>query len=148
MGGPLVRDKLWFFAGFAPQLLSTGIDRIIQARQDDGTGAALLGSNGIPLTHEVARTRYTHTATSYQFAGKLTWLASEDHRLSLSVYGNPTVSRGANDLPGFGEVLGTGEIPAARIRGNESTFLFDTVTGSTDAALTYTGKLFGKSMLL
>src|SRR4051812_9186654 len=30
VGGPLLRDRLWFYAGFAPQIVSRDVDRIVQ----------------------------------------------------------------------------------------------------------------------
>lgn len=147
LGGRIMRDKLWFFAGFAPQIASTNVDRVIQARREGSSGQPLTGPEGSAVTDEVARTRYVRTQTSYMFAGKLTWLAAEDHRVSLAVYGNPTRSTGPNDIVGFGEVP-VGTISPDRIRGNESSFLFDTITGSTDISITYAGRLFDGSMLI
>lgn len=147
LGGPILPGRLWFFAGLAPQLVSTSIDRIVQARQDDGTGRPLVGTDGVPVTTEAGRTSYSRTATTWNFAGKLTWQPAEEHRLSLSVYGNPTASRGPNDLQNFGNPL-LQTVSSPRLRGNESTFLFDTSANTTDVSLIYSGKLLGKSMLL
>ena len=134
LGGPILKDKLWFFAGFAPQLTSVNIDRIIQARTDSGNGSPLLDpGTGAAATHEVARKTYTQTNTAYQFTAKLTYLINENHNLALAVYGNPTTSTGAN-----------GGVGAA----NEGVSLFGEQTGSTDGSLRYSGKLLNKSMLV
>jgi hypothetical protein len=130
LGGPILRDKLWFFVGFTPQLVSLNKDRIIQARVDDGTGNPLR-ANGLPVLNQIASQRYTQTFTSYQFTGKLTYLINENHTLSLGVFGNPSKSTGANG----GSLLG-----------NEGTFLYDTVSGSEDASLRYQGKLLNRQM--
>jgi hypothetical protein len=34
LGGPIVKDKVWFYVGFAPQLARTNIDRITQRHTD------------------------------------------------------------------------------------------------------------------
>ena len=132
IGGPIVRDKLWFFAGVAPQLNSLNEDRLIQALQDDGSTLPLTLSDGTPAFREIARKRYLRTSRTIQFSGKLTWLLNENHSIALAAYGDPTRTRGA-----FGDM-----------RGNEGTFLFEHDSGSTDLSLRYAGKLFRKKMLL
>src|SRR4051812_2609010 len=77
LGGPIVKDKLWFLAGFAPQFISRNIDRIISARQDNGNGQPVV-SGGNTVFNEVARNTYKSTQTSYQFTGKLTYLLNEN----------------------------------------------------------------------
>jgi outer membrane receptor protein involved in Fe transport len=136
VGGPIIKDKLWFFVGFAPQFVSTNNRRIIQAQKDDGAGSAVLDANGNPVVVEVARKNYAQTTTSYQFTGKLTWLLNPDHNLALALYGNPSkVSGGAPTTP-------------RNVNANEGVFLYDQSLGSIDGALRYQGKLFNKSMLV
>jgi Carboxypeptidase regulatory-like domain/TonB-dependent Receptor Plug Domain len=132
IGGPLVGDRVWFFAGFAPQLGSLYEDRVIEARVDSGDGQPVVDANGAPVVHEVARKRYSQTTRTLQFAGKLTWLATENHTISLAAHGNPTTTRGA---------LGP-------LSGSEGAFLWEEHTGSTDAVLHYGGKFFAKTMLV
>ncbi len=136
LGGPILKDKLWFYAGFAPQILSTNTDRIIQAQSDNGFGRAKLDSNGVPITHAIASKSYQNTATSYQFTGKLTYLLNENHTLALAVYGDPTSNTGAQG----GQALA--------YNANEGSLLFNTPAGSTDVSLRYAGKLLNKTMLV
>lgn len=136
LGGPLLKDKLWFYAGFAPQVVSTDNQRIIQAQQDDGAGAAALDGSGNPVVSEVARKKYVQKQVSVQFTGKITWLVEENHSLALALYGNPS------------RISGGQPTTQARVNGNEGAFLYDQTFGSIDASLRYQGKLFDKSMLV
>jgi len=136
LGGPILKDKLWFYAGFAPQILSTNTNRIIRAQTDNGSGRAVTDANGVPLTHDIASKTYQNSATSYQFTGKLTYLLNENHTLALAVYGDPTTKTGAQGGAGLG------------YNANEGAMIFDTPTGSTDVSLRYSGKLLNKTMLV
>jgi len=133
LGGPIIKDKLWFFAGFAPQLLSNNVDRIISRQTDNGQGLAARDGSGNVLYNELARKTYTATNTSYQFTGKLTYLLNENHNVAFAVYGNPNTTTG---------------IPTGFVNGNEGAVLADLQGGSTDFSLRYSGKLLNKSMLV
>jgi hypothetical protein len=140
VGGPIIKDKLWFFAGVAPQFVSRNIDRIISAQSSNAAGQANLDSNGNPLTTEIARKTYTATQTTYNLSGKLTYLLNENHTVALAAYGNPTNNTGVN-VNGQGFFIS----PAA---GNEGAFLANHDGGSFDTSLRYSGKLFNKTMLV
>jgi Carboxypeptidase regulatory-like domain len=141
LGGPILKDRLWFYAGFSPNFQSLNFDRIVRTRTDAGNGTAVLDANGNPLLTDVASKSYTQTASSYQFTGKLTFLANENHSVALAVYGNPTTYTGANT-----EANPLAYIP--NFVGNEGQYLFDTQQGATDLSLRYSGKLFQKTMLV
>lgn len=68
LGGYIIKDKLWFFAGFMPRI-----------RQDEITRT--LGDE--------TRTYDASTLTGY-YVGKLTYRVNEDNTVALTVLGNPT----------------------------------------------------------
>ncbi len=78
LGGPIVRDELWFFAAYNPTFANRDVD---------------VPGYGI----SVDRTRV------HSFAGKLTWKASEQLRLVMTTTGDPStqdaVGRGVNFPP-------------------------------------------------
>jgi hypothetical protein len=66
LGGPLMKDKLWFFAGF-----SSGLQRDVVTGGD---------------------TRRFTDLRAHQYIGKLSYLFNEDHDVALSVIGAPASS--------------------------------------------------------
>ena len=98
VGGPILRNRLFFWAGLAPRRESGGFVRDVQALVDaDGNGVADLDAGGEPLTSLVQSNRAGEWRQSYAFGGKLTYLPQPEHRLNLSLFGNPTSSRFAYD---------------------------------------------------
>jgi len=86
LGGPILRDRLWFFAGVNPYTKTEenrGSD--IVRRLD--TGALL----DFPFDHE-NRTRTT------TYLGKLTWRAHDNHRVEFVAFGDPS-SQKLNEGP-------------------------------------------------
>jgi hypothetical protein len=103
LGGPIVRDRLWFHVGFAPVLTRNVTERELRANVlpdelgacpggasdlgdgvcRDGEGAAV--QEAIPA----ATQRWPADTRSYQFTGKLTWLASPEHTFTLATFGTP-----------------------------------------------------------
>ncbi len=71
LGGPLVKDKVFFFGSFNPQYQT----RTFVAPQ----GFALASRGGID--------RKRHT---YAYAGKVTWQASANHKFDFSAFGDPS----------------------------------------------------------
>lgn len=77
LGGPIVKDRLFFFAAFNRQLTDQDIDNI-----------APPGS--------VAHRRTLAEDRSYRFL-KLTWLATPDHRVELAYFGDPVIQANFDD---------------------------------------------------
>jgi hypothetical protein len=64
LGGPVVRDKLWYFAAYNPSIVSEGIEI-----PEHGT--------------------YDDRAVRHVFAGKLTWQAAGNTNVFATVFGDP-----------------------------------------------------------
>ncbi|WP_163994422.1 TonB-dependent receptor [Pyxidicoccus caerfyrddinensis] len=73
LGGPVLEDTLWFFAGVTPALSRVERTRILQAPGEDGSSS-----------------RTFDDARSLQAVGKLTYLINQDHNVSLTLVTAPS----------------------------------------------------------
>ncbi|MEY4578329.1 MAG: Oar protein [Pseudomonadota bacterium] len=89
VGGPIVRDKLWFYAGFDYAQTRYNVDRSIRRQVYDNDGQAITDANGNPRWTPVPGTQQTYVAQQdmYQAIGKLTWAVNSANRLTLSANG-------------------------------------------------------------
>jgi len=112
LGGPILRDRLWFFVGFAPQFTKTDVIRTTKRQTDchkllstGGLSAcdARLGTmggnaDGLPdvdpktgffvtddLDHEIRST----TASTYNILGKLNFAATPEHQAQVTFQALP-----------------------------------------------------------
>ena len=83
IGGYIIKDKLWFFAG-----VQWAAQRYIYSR----SFSALVNGSLQPI--ENSTQRRNGDERSWNYIGKLTYLISSDHRLSLTVTGTPTTGGG------------------------------------------------------
>lgn len=126
LGGYIIKDRLWFFAGYAPTLtrrLEGHEVKQVAAEQQAALDAGTtydpdLGDNAI----------YDNlNQTSHYYLANLTYNINQDHSLRLSASGNPSFSTGA-----VGATLG-----------DPSTYMGTTKSAAYDTTLTYNGKFLG-----
>jgi hypothetical protein len=94
VGGPIIKNKLFFWVGYAPEIIHNHLvqyaDRFVEhvdpsTRQPDGTQAN--NPDGTPTTVPLYRNSYAGQTTNQHYAGKLTWKLTPEQTLSLSLYG-------------------------------------------------------------
>ncbi len=135
VGGPIVKDRLWFYAGVAAQLDYTPRTAFYRTRvaSTEDPHVSAFDPNGMFVMRELPGTQlvYGNASDRVYAVGKLTWLVNEDHDLFLSLNTQPTreSSRG-----GLG-----GSRPANTM---------DALYNNTNVILGYGGKLLEKHLLV
>ena len=147
LGGPIVKDRLWFYVGFAPVINHFVDERIYQVLTEDpqhpgqplrdpSTGLARatpMGQSqffpGCRPAGSAACTQFS--GTQYQVASKLDFLLDQDHHLALSLHAAPETR----------EYLSTANATT-------SAGLFQDWASSTDVIGSYAGKFLDRHLVV
>jgi hypothetical protein len=101
VGGPIVRNRLFFWVGFAPESQNGTFVREVEARTDaNQDGVADGNGTGDFVTTRVAESRKDQSRLSTPFGGKLTFVPQPEQRFNLSVFSNLSKSIQAYDRTG------------------------------------------------
>jgi hypothetical protein len=163
VGGPIIKDKLWFYFGFDWAQSKYNLQRSLN-RTVLGADGLPVGVNGMPVTDDnpvAAQTEYIPGSKQMYYAqqdifqgiGKLTWAVNNRNRLTLSLNGVYPVS-GGNKKYGVDPNTGEPEIyPTATVIQNSLAGQYNALAhrykgNSTNALLRWQRELDGKRLFL
>jgi hypothetical protein len=102
VGGPIIKDKLWFYAGFDYSSETYDVNRSFWKQNYDPTlnnnngGFIIDPKTGVPTTSHIdgKDEHYIATAQTLQAIGNLTYAVNENNKLSASFVAAPTHTGG------------------------------------------------------
>lgn len=99
LGGPLVKDKLWFYVGADLSRQSFTLTRDLNVLSVGADGKYLYNGDGLILSQPIPGTRRVSLAeqTGLQYITKLTYSPTSEDRLELTHRGTPTRSGGSGN---------------------------------------------------
>jgi hypothetical protein len=102
VGGPIIKDKLFWWVGFAPRFSQNHVFRLTYAQTEDpnNPGQALADASGNPLLHELTdwRARIDQTRQTYAYAATIDFVPTPDHHLTLAAFGTPSYGGGLRNV--------------------------------------------------
>jgi hypothetical protein len=155
LGGPIVRDKLWFYTGVDVARTVYFLDRSLNRTVLDSSGAPVKDANGLTQTTFIPGTLndYLATVTTLQTFGKFTYTVNDNNKLILTAIAAPSYSGGGQDF-GIDPTTGMPEKPrtngseqAVDLSGKQSAMAHKFVGGAFDVGLRWTSEKDNKSII-
>lgn len=168
IGGPIIKDRLWFYAGVQFAFNRQRLERSLSQFNYNPDGTQVVDADGYPVVSPIncpigqtcttgpnggalpagykvpAAPIYFADESSIQYIGKLTYLINQDHNLTLSVYGTPTRSGGNGVFP----FDNTGTAAVSNIIGPYNAVGGRYTSDANDLSLKYSGAFNNKRQLL
>jgi outer membrane receptor protein involved in Fe transport len=92
IGGPIIKDKLWFHVGFNPSVAHRTTQRIVQRQIDRNMDGVpdLDPDTGFTLREEISRSEIPRDAKTYYFTAKINGAIDQNNQFQISAFGNPS----------------------------------------------------------
>jgi hypothetical protein len=146
VGGPILKDKLWFYAGVDIAFTRYRLERNLNQFVLSPDGTPQRDETGFSETTRIPGTTTIYYADqrSIQYLGKLTYSIDPDNSLTLSIYGTPTTS-GGDGAFGYDS---SGQVEVTNIIGPYGAHAHRFVSSASDVSLKYSSAFDNKRLLL
>jgi hypothetical protein len=129
VGGPIIPNKLFFWAGMAPQITDDHRFRLTYQQQENGSAPVLLAGD---------TQRLNETHRTYSYAANIDFIPKPDHKLTLSIMGTPNFNNQLRSFTGF-------ELDSAFPSNGQASWAQESLTKTnTDVSAHWTSKLFDR----
>lgn len=147
LGGPIRRDKLWFYGGAQLSLARYQLVRSLNERLVTGGALARDPTTNLTLTKPLPGTERTFYADqqSIHYIGKLTYQIAENHRAELSFFG---VRAAAGGHGTFAIRPQTGAVELSNIAGTYGALASDVRAASNNVVLSLASAFQDKHLLV
>jgi hypothetical protein len=96
VGGPIIKNKLFYWFGFAPRFQKTHVFRYVNEIESGADGTLTTG----PEVTD-GRRRIDENRNTYSYGGKIDYVPAADHRLTVSIFGSPSSATGLRAFSGI-----------------------------------------------
>jgi outer membrane receptor protein involved in Fe transport len=151
LGGPIIKDRLWFYVGVSPSIARYRLERGLNTIRLDNNGDPVKKA-GLTQTDPIKGTEQVFYATqrSVTFLGKLTLLLNQDNTITLAVSGSPTSSGGngtygVNPRSGLVEIINTDN--NSLINGSYGAVAHNYLSNAVDTSLKWSSAFNNKHFL-
>ncbi len=92
VGGPIIKDKLWFHVGFNPSFDNRTTKRLVQRQVDENQDGIpdIDPDTGITIHEELSSRDIPRDRQTYFFTGKINGAIDQNNQFQISVFGNPS----------------------------------------------------------
>jgi hypothetical protein len=104
IGGPLLKDHLFFFGSFNPSW-NTDYDRYAQFQNSSDLGTPVGGV--LPGPSQTSLNKVQISNRVYSYAGKGTWRLNDHHQVEASLFGDPTYGDNSPNGPALNNATST-----------------------------------------
>jgi hypothetical protein len=97
VGGPIIKDKLWFHVGFNPSISHSTTTRFVKTQVDDNMDGIpdVDPDTGFTVHKDVSSSEIPRDFKTYFFTAKVNGAVNQNNQFQISLFGNP---RTASDV--------------------------------------------------